>query len=45
MPGFPVQISDARWHPTLGPVHVQAPGGEVDVVPSQRQAPWCTGGF
>ena len=34
MLGFPGLILDARWH-ALGPAHMQAPGGEVDVVPSQ----------
>ena len=32
--GFPAPISDTRWH-ALGPAYIQAPGGEVDVVPAQ----------
>ena len=33
--GFPAPISDARWHLRPCPAYMQAPGGEVDVVPAQ----------
>ena len=32
---FPAPISDAAGIPALGPAYMQAPGGEVDVVPAQ----------
>jgi hypothetical protein len=36
MLGSPGLILDARWHPALGPAHMQTPSGEVDVVPAQH---------
>jgi hypothetical protein len=35
VPGFPGRYRMHAGIPTLGPAYMQAPGGEVDVVPSQ----------
>jgi hypothetical protein len=36
MPDFPGRYRMHASIPSLGPAHMQAPGGEVDVVPAQR---------